>query len=162
MRAREKIKSLGELSVIREAAREAGRQVVFTNGCFDLLHIGHIRYLEAARLLGDLLIVAVNSDASVTAIKGPLRPITGERERCELVAALQCVDFVVSFETADPLPLIEALKPDVLVKGADWPLESIVGGEVVRREGGRVVRIPLVPECSTSGIIQRIVTRFGR
>ncbi|NLI33923.1 MAG: D-glycero-beta-D-manno-heptose 1-phosphate adenylyltransferase [Deltaproteobacteria bacterium] len=161
MRAREKVKSIEELSWIRKDARMDGRQVVFTNGCFDLLHIGHIRYLEAARQLGDLLIVAVNSDASVKRIKGFLRPIMPGRERCELVAALQCVDYVVSFESPDPLPLIEVLAPDVLVKGADWAMEDIVGGDVVQREGGRVVRIPLVPNTSSSGIIREIVDRFG-
>ncbi len=160
MKAREKIKTVEELAEIRWKLAEEGRRVVFTNGCFDLLHIGHIRYLEAARLLGDILVVGVNSDASVMTIKGTLRPVTPGSERLELVAALQCVDFVVPFETPDPLPVIETLLPDVLVKGADWAPEEIVGADVVTRRGGRVVRIPLVPGSSTSAIIRRIVSRF--
>lgn len=160
MRAREKIKTSEELAEICGKAREDNRRVVFTNGCFDLLHIGHVRYLEAARHLGDLLVVGVNSDSSVKEIKGPLRPVTGEGERCEMVAALHCVDYVVSFDTPDPLTLIEVLQPDVLVKGADWAVEEIVGADLVRKRGGRVVRIPLVPESSSTGIIKKIVTRF--
>lgn len=160
MRAREKIRTLEALAEIRRKLGEEGTRVVFTNGCFDLLHIGHIRYLEAARLLGDILMVGVNSDASVMTIKGPLRPITPGSERLELVAALQCVDFVVAFETPDPLLVIEALLPDVLVKGADWAPGEIVGADVVTGSGGRVVRIPLVPGNSTTAIIRRIVSRF--
>jgi D-beta-D-heptose 7-phosphate kinase/D-beta-D-heptose 1-phosphate adenosyltransferase len=160
MKARDKIKTLEELGDIRRKAWEEGRSVVFTNGCFDLLHIGHIRYLEASRLLGDILMVGVNSDGSVMTIKGLLRPVTHESERLELVAALHCVDYVVPFETPDPLSVIETLLPDVLVKGADWAPKDIVGADVVAARGGRVVRIPLVPGISTSAIIDRIVARF--
>ena len=160
MKARDKIKTALEVKAICDAARRQGLQAVFTNGCFDLLHVGHIRYLELARDEGDMLVVGVNSDASVRQIKGPLRPITAELERGELVAALHCVDYVVLFDTPDPLPLIELLQPAVLVKGADWPLDRIVGADVVFRGGGRVVRAPLMPESSTTEIIERIMSRF--
>lgn len=160
MKARDKVKAASELLEILDAARLRGSRIVFTNGCFDLLHVGHVEYLEAARGAGDLLVVAVNSDASVRCIKGPLRPVTPEGERSEVVAALHCVDYVCLFDTPDPLPLIELLRPDVLVKGADWPLEKIVGADTVRRNGGEVVRIPLTPRASTTGIIERIIGRF--
>lgn len=160
MKARDKVKTALEVKEICDTARQRGLQTVFTNGCFDLLHIGHVRYLELARDQGDMLVVGVNSDASVRKIKGPLRPLTPEQERSELVAALHCVDHVVLFDTPDPLPLIELLQPAVLVKGADWPLDRIVGADVVCRAGGRVVRAPLMPEASTTGIIERIMNRF--
>ena len=160
MKAEDKVKTAPELREILDRARRRGLRIVFTNGCFDLLHVGHVRYLEAARGEGDLLVVAVNSDASVGCIKGPLRPVTAERERSELVAALHCVDYVCLFDTPDPLQLIEMLRPDVLVKGADWPLEKIVGADCVRKNGGEVVRIPLIPEASTTSIIEKIIRRF--
>ena len=161
MKARDKVKTALDVKEICDAARQRGLRAVFTNGCFDLLHVGHIRYLELARDEGDLLVVGVNSDASVRKIKGPLRPVTPEQERSELVAALHCVDYVVLFDTPDPLPLIELFRPAVLVKGADWPPDRIVGADVVCGGGGRVVRAPLMPESSTTGIIERIVNRFG-
>lgn len=161
MTARDKIKTAEELGDLCACARERGQRVVFTNGCFDLLHAGHVRYLEEARGLGDLLIVGVNSDDSVRSIKGPLRPIVSEDDRSELVAALQCVSFVVLFGTSDPLPLIELLRPHVLVKGADWAMDKIVGSELVLREGGNVARIPLTPRISTTIIIERIAVRFS-
>ena len=160
MTARDKIRTTEELQAICAAARRQGQRVVFTNGCFDLLHSGHVRYLEEARALGDLLVVGVNSDDSVRRIKGSLRPIVGEEDRSELVAALQCVDYVVLFGTQDPLPLIDVLHPNVLVKGADWALDKIIGAQSVLREGGEVARIPLVPKISTSIIIERITARF--
>ncbi len=160
MTASDKVRSLEELQKVCGAARERRQRVVFTNGCFDLLHIGHVRYLEAARALGNLLVVAVNSDRSVHQIKGPLRPIVGERERCELVAALHCVDYVCLFDTPDPLPVIKALLPDILVKGADWALGQTVGAEEVKQAGGEVVHIPLVSGVSTTKIIERILDRF--
>jgi len=130
---------------------------VFTNGCFDLLHIGHIRYLQSARALGDLLVVAVNSDASVRSLnKGPGRPLTPVAQRIEVLAALTCVDYVVSFDESTPLQIIETLQPDVLVKGGDWPLEQIVGREIVEKRGGTTKNISLTPGVSTSLIIQRI------
>lgn len=159
--AREKIKTASELQTICDSLRQRGGQVVFTNGCFDLLHVGHLRYLEEARSLGDCLIVAVNSDESVRTIKGPLRPLISESNRIELVSSLHCVDYTVLFDTPDPLTLIERLQPDVLVKGADWPLEKIVGADVVLGGGGRVVRIPLVPRISTTTIIETILSRYG-
>lgn len=161
MQARDKILSLEELARVRRQARERRQRLVFTNGCFDLLHIGHVRYLEAARRLGDLLAVAVNSDRSVNLIKGPLRPIVAESERCEVVAALHCVDYVCLFDTPDPLPVINLLLPDILVKGADWALTETVGAEEVMRAGGEVVHIPLTDGASTTGIIERILDRFG-
>jgi D-glycero-beta-D-manno-heptose 1-phosphate adenylyltransferase len=161
MKSAEKIKTLDELQKITDLARSGNRQVVFTNGCFDLLHVGHIRYLEEARSLGDMLIVGVNSDSSIKKIKGPLRPITSEGERIELVVSLSCVDYAVLFDTPDPLPLIEAIRPDILVKGADWPLEKIIGADLVMQGGGRVFRIPLTPHASTTMIIEKILARFG-
>lgn len=156
MQARDKIKTPQETALICEAARQNQLKVVFTNGCFDLLHIGHVRYLEAARELGDILVVGVNTDESVRNIKGPLRPIVPEAERGELVAALHCVDWVCFFASPDPLELITLLQPDILVKGADWSLDKIVGAEEVKRSGGQVMTVPLIPGTSTTKIIERI------
>lgn len=142
-------------------AREVGRlqarggRAVFTNGCFDLLHAGHVRYLQAARDLGEALIVALNSDASVGRIKGPTRPLTPERQRLEVVAALECVTWTCIFGDDTPLRLIRKIGPDVLVKGGDWPVEKIVGREDVESRGGRVLSIPLARGISTSEIIKR-------
>jgi rfaE bifunctional protein nucleotidyltransferase chain/domain len=133
-----------------------GRRIVFTNGCFDLLHPGHIASLEQARTLGDVLIVGLNSDASVRALKGSGRPVFPERERAEILAALECVDAVVIFDALTPRDLIARLLPDVLVKGGDWPNDQIVGREEVEAAGGRVVSIPVVSGYSTSAILQRI------
>jgi D-beta-D-heptose 7-phosphate kinase/D-beta-D-heptose 1-phosphate adenosyltransferase len=138
--------------------RAAGRTVVFTNGVFDLLHIGHLRYLQHARALGDALIVGLNSDRSVRANKGPTRPITPEAERAEVLEALACVDGVVIFDEETPYDLIAALQPDVLVKGADWAEDAIVGRDLVEARGGRVVRVALEPGRSTSAIIDKIRT----
>lgn len=156
MKAGNKIQSLDQMVGIRSDLRSRRSVLVFTNGCFDLLHIGHLRYLEAARELGDFLLVAVNSDASVRAIKGPRRPLVAEQERAELVAGLHCVDAVLLFDSPDPLPVIEQLVPDVLVKGADWPLDRIVGAELVEAHGGRVERIPVVAGHSTTDLIRRL------
>jgi rfaE bifunctional protein nucleotidyltransferase chain/domain len=137
--------------------RAAGRVVVFTNGVFDLLHPGHTRYLADARAQGDVLVVAVNSDRSVRALaKGPGRPVTPEHERAELLAALAAVDAVVVFDEATPQAIVEAIQPDVLVKGADWSADAIVGREVVEARGGRVVRVTLAPGYSTTAILDRI------
>lgn len=133
-----------------------GRRVVFTNGCFDLLHPGHIGSLEQARDLGDALIVGLNSDASVRQLKGAGRPVLPERERAEILAALECVDAVVIFDELTPLEIIARLLPDVLVKGADWPGDQIVGREEVEAAGGRVVSIPVVPGYSTTEILRKI------
>jgi len=140
--------------------RAAGDRVVFTNGVFDLLHRGHAEYLEEARRLGDRLVVGVNGDASVRRLKGPERPIVGQRDRAALVAALACVDLVVVFDEDTPLSLIEAVAPDVLVKGADWAEDAIVGGDFVKARGGRVVRVALREGLSTRTLVQRI--REGR
>jgi rfaE bifunctional protein nucleotidyltransferase chain/domain len=132
------------------------RRIVFTNGCFDLLHPGHIGSLEQARELGDALIVGLNSDASVRELKGPGRPVLPERERAEILAALECVDAVVIFDEPTPREVITRLLPDVLVKGGDWPGDQIVGREEVEASGGRVVLIPVVPGYSTTGILRKI------
>jgi len=160
-KATDKIKKAGELQILCRSAQREERGVVFTNGCFDLLHVGHLRYLEAARNEGDILIVGVNTDASVHRIKGPLRPVIEEAERSELVAALHCVDYVVLFDTPDPLPLILLLQPDVLVKGADWPMDKIIGADEVLGRGGRVARIPPAQDRSTTSLIEKILARFG-
>jgi rfaE bifunctional protein nucleotidyltransferase chain/domain len=136
--------------------RAAGKTIVFTNGVFDLLHVGHLRYLQQARTLGDALIVGLNSDRSVRANKGPQRPITPEEERAEVLEALSCVDGVVFFDEETPHDLIAAIQPDVLVKGADWGEDAIVGRDIVEARGGRVVRVALEPGQSTSAIIGKI------
>ena len=139
------------------ALKKGGKKIVFTNGCFDLIHIGHVRYLEAARAEGDVLVVGVNSDSSVRQIKGPGRPIVPEDQRAEVLAALACVDFVTLFDEPDPLVTIRLVMPDVLVKGADWEEDAIVGRDVVEAMGGRVIRIPLTESASTSRIIDKIL-----
>ena len=136
--------------------RAAGKQIVFTNGVFDLVHIGHVRYLQHARGLGNALIVGVNSDRSVRANKGPGRPITPAAERAEVLEALECVDGVVVFDEETPHDLIAALQPDVLVKGDDWAGPAIVGRDIVEGRGGRVVRVPIEPGHSTSAILRKI------
>jgi len=151
-----KVLTLEKAVTLVEHLRHDGRIVVFTNGVFDLLHPGHIRYLQDARNEGDALIVGVNSDRSVTAIKGPSRPITPERERAEVLAALACVTAVVLFDEDDPQRIIQRLQPDVLVKGADWAADRIIGRDAVEARGGRVVRIPLAEGYSTSDIIRKI------
>ncbi len=144
-----------ELAALRAGWREGGLRVVFTNGCFDLLHAGHVRYLNQARSLGDILVVGLNSDASVRRLKGPGRPVTPEAERGEILAALSAVDAVAVFGEDTPLSLLRVALPDVLVKGGDWALEAIVGRELVESRGGRVVTIPVVPGRSTSGLLHR-------
>jgi D-beta-D-heptose 7-phosphate kinase/D-beta-D-heptose 1-phosphate adenosyltransferase len=143
-----------------EALRCAGRRVVFTNGCFDILHAGHVRYLQAARACGDCLVVGLNSDRSVAAIKGPRRPIVTQEQRAAVLAALACVDFVTLFDRPEPGDLIAAIRPEVLVKGADWEEIQIVGAAEVKAAGGEVVRIALEAGISTSAIIDRIVQRY--
>jgi D-beta-D-heptose 7-phosphate kinase/D-beta-D-heptose 1-phosphate adenosyltransferase len=145
-----------------EAQRASGRTVVFTNGVFDLVHPGHVTYLAAARAEGDVLIVAVNSDRSVRANKGPSRPILPEHERAELLGALDVVDAVVIFDDETPAAIVAALQPDVLVKGADWAHDAIVGRDTVEARGGRVVRIDVVPGYSTSRIVARMQETEGR
>ncbi len=136
--------------------RDDGLTVVFTNGCFDLIHTGHTSYLRQARELGDLLVVGINTDESVTSLKGPGRPILNQAERVEILLSLRWVDAVVPFSEPTPIDLIKAVNPHILVKGGDWPVEKIVGNEFVEANGGRVFSLPFVPGVSTSGIIQRI------
>lgn len=144
----------------RERLRQERRRVVFTNGCFDLLHPGHVRYLEEARALGDALIVALNSDRSVRELKGDKRPILAEAERAEVMGALRCVDYVLVFDEPTPQRVIATLLPDVLVKGGDWSIDTIVGREEVEAAGGKVLSLPFVDGVSTSEVIERIVSRF--
>jgi D-beta-D-heptose 7-phosphate kinase/D-beta-D-heptose 1-phosphate adenosyltransferase len=151
-----RVLSLDDAAGLAARLRAGGKAVVFTNGVFDLLHPGHVRYLSEARRLGDALIVGVNSDRSVRAIKGPKRPITPEAERAEVLAALACVDAVVVFDEDTPHAIISRLLPDILVKGADWAADHIVGRDIVEARGGRVVRIPLAPGYSTTAILSRI------
>lgn len=153
---------LGKVQGWAELEKELGKirkskKVVFTNGCFDLLHVGHVKYLQAARALGDYLVVALNSDASVKKLKGETRPLQSEADRSEIMAALGCVDFVTVFGEDTPELLIKQLKPDVLVKGGDWKVENIVGGSFVQSYGGTVRSLPFIPGRSTSKIVERIL-----
>jgi D-beta-D-heptose 7-phosphate kinase/D-beta-D-heptose 1-phosphate adenosyltransferase len=151
-----KTPDLEELIRRREALRSEGRTVVFTNGCFDLLHPGHVRYLAEAQSLGDVLVVALNSDRSVRLLKGEGRPILNELERAQVVAALQAVDFVIIFDEETPRELVAKLLPDVLVKGGDWSLDEIIGRDEVEAAGGKVLSLPYVEGSSTTDIIERI------
>jgi rfaE bifunctional protein nucleotidyltransferase chain/domain len=152
-----KIMTRAQLLPVLAQARAQQQRIVFTNGCFDLMHVGHVRYLQAAKALGHLLVVGVNSDASVRGLdKGADRPIVPEAQRAEVLAALGCVDYVVLFAEPDPEQLIAALQPDVLVKGGDWAIDKIVGRATVEARGGLVTTIPLVPGLSTTALLQRI------
>ncbi len=151
-----KVKNIDELKALADDARARGKTVVFTNGCFDLVHRGHLHVLREAKACGDILIVAVNSDRSVKTIKGPARPIFSQAERVELIAALEMVDYVVLFDQPDPYHLIASLRPNVLAKGGDWTSEKIVGADIVERDGGRVAVIPYLKGYSTTEIIERI------
>jgi D-beta-D-heptose 7-phosphate kinase/D-beta-D-heptose 1-phosphate adenosyltransferase len=159
---REKIKKRDDLQRIVEDFKTQGKRIVFTNGCFDLLHIGHIRYLEEARSLGDVLVVGVNSDRSVRTLKGPQRPILSEEERAEILSGLECVNYVIIFDEPTPLELISLLQPHILVKGGDWTKDSTVGKEVVERSGGEVVILPFVEGSSTSNLIETILRRYEK
>lgn len=154
--SREKILSIEALAAERADLRRRGRTIVFTNGCFDLLHPGHVRYLEQARALGDVLVVALNSDRAVRQLKGPSRPILLEDERAEVMAALASVTFVTVFDDVSPLDTITAILPDVLVKGGDWGVDAIIGRDVVEAAGGQVLSLPFVDGVSTSDIVSRI------
>ncbi len=160
--ADQKIKTLEEVAAIRETLRKQRRKLVFTNGCFDLLHVGHVRYLNQARSLGDALVVALNSDTSVRNLKGRSRPVIPAGERAEILAALACVDYVFLFDDPTPRRIIDILVPDILVKGADWEISEIVGRETVEKAGGEVRNLPLSPGASSSSIIQTVLERFGR
>jgi rfaE bifunctional protein nucleotidyltransferase chain/domain len=148
--------SRAEAAALAERLRAGSRTVVFTNGVFDLLHPGHVRYLEVARALGDALIVGLNGDASVRRNKGPERPITPQAERAEILLALSAVDAVVIFDEDTPAEIIAAIQPDVLVKGADWAADAIVGRDIVEARNGRVVRVPLEQGYSTTSIVERV------
>jgi len=155
-----KVFKLQDLIKIVHDLRKSGKKIVFTNGCFDILHVGHVRYLVAARSQGHALVVGLNSDRSVRSIKPENRPIVNQNQRAEVLAGLECVDYITVFNEPDPLKIIKELKPDVLVKGADWIEKEIIGADIVKANGGKVVRVPVVPEISTSRIIQRIVNRY--
>ena len=141
--------------------RENGKIIAFTNGCFDILHVGHVRYLKEAKSTADVLVLGLNSDASVREIKGEKRPLVGEDERAEVLAALECVDFITIFSEPTPLALINLIKPDILIKGGDWPEEKIVGRDEVRKWGGRVVVIAEVKGKSTTNIVDKIIEVYG-
>ena len=159
---REKIRKREDLARIIQDLKAKGKRIIFTNGCFDLLHIGHVRYLEEAKSLGDILVVGVNSDASVRGLKGSSRPILPEEERAEILSGLGCVDYVTIFDESTPLNLISLLLPHVLVKGGDWTKESTVGWETVERTGGEVVILSFVEGSSSSQIIDTILKRFQK
>jgi rfaE bifunctional protein nucleotidyltransferase chain/domain len=159
MDALDKIVTLEDLVTRLNRVRKSGQKIVFTNGCFDILHVGHVRYLAEARSQGDMLIVGLNSDGSMRTIKGDKRPIVRQDHRAEILASLACVDFVVIFEEPDPLRLIQTLKPDVLVKGEDWAADAIIGAGDVKSRGGKIVRISFAEETSTTAIIETILQR---
>jgi rfaE bifunctional protein nucleotidyltransferase chain/domain len=158
---KDKIVSTDQMIGVRERLRATGARLVFTNGVFDLLHVGHVRYLAAARALGDALVVAINSDRSVRELKGPDRPVFAEAERAEILAALRNVDYVVIFDDISPRSLIKKLLPDVLVKGGDYQLDEIHGREEVEAAGGRVVSLPFVPGASTTSLLERMKQGHG-
>jgi len=155
-----KIISRPQIAGLMKNLKKKGRKIVFTNGCFDLLHVGHVRYLKEARGQGDCLVIGLNSDQSMRQIKDPARPLISEDQRAEVLAALECVDYIVLFDEADPFKLIEEIRPDVLVKGADWSMDKIIGADLVTSYGGKVHRVDLVSLISTSEIIQRILARY--
>jgi D-glycero-beta-D-manno-heptose 1-phosphate adenylyltransferase len=157
-----KIKTAQELRPLLEILRSTGKKIVFTNGCFDLIHTGHTRYLAKAKTFGDILVVAVNSDSSVRVIKGEKRPINSEADRMETLAAIESVDFIPLFHEPDPYRIISELQPDVLVKGGDWPIEKIIGRDIVEKRGGQVISVGYIEGASTTGIIERILKVYGR
>ena len=157
-----KIYSREKLKKIIDRLRKEGKKIVFTNGCFDILHVGHTRYLEEAKKQGDVLVLGLNSDDSVRSLKGEKRPVIPENERADVVSALESVDFVTIFPELTPLELIEYLKPDVLVKGGDWKEEQVVGRKSVEKWGGRVIIIPEIKGSSTTNVIEKIIEVYGK
>ena len=151
-----------KLAPVLHNLQKQGQKIVFTNGVFDLLHLGHVTYLDQSRQQGDLLVVGLNSDASVRRIKGPLKPLLGVQERAEMLLALSCVDYTTFFEEDDPYNIIQILRPDVLVKGGDWSIDKIIGGDLVQSWGGKVMNIPVVEGRSTTNLIQMVRERFGK
>lgn len=156
----EKLHTLTSLSHVLQKLQSQEKKVVFTNGCFDLIHTGHTRYLRAARDLGDCLVIAVNSDASVRALKGEKRPLIPVEERMEVLAGFYFVDYVLPFEELDPYQVIQQLGPDILVKGGDWPLEKVIGKDIVEARGGKVLTIPEIPGASTTSIVELVLSRY--
>ncbi|MCC6545032.1 MAG: D-glycero-beta-D-manno-heptose 1-phosphate adenylyltransferase [Nitrospirae bacterium] len=155
------ILNISELSSRVKSLKQAGKRIVFTNGCFDIIHVGHVRYLKEARGLGDVLVVGLNSDESVRSIKGNNRPIVPQGERAEVLSSLRAVDFVVVFDEPDPYNVIAELKPDILVKGGDWRIEDIIGRDVVESCGGKVCTIPFIEGASSSRIIEDIINKYN-
>ena len=152
---------ISQLSSIVNSLKQAGKRIVFTNGCFDIIHVGHVRYLKEARSLGDVLVVGLNSDESVRAIKGMNRPIVPQGERAEVISSLRDVDYVVIFNEPDPYNTIAALRPDILVKGGDWSIENIIGRDIVESYGGKVCSIPFIEGASSTNIIESIIKKYG-
>jgi rfaE bifunctional protein nucleotidyltransferase chain/domain len=143
-----------------KALQQQGKKIVFTNGCFDILHAGHVDIFQQARNLGDALVVAVNSDISIKKIKGEKRPVVPQAQRMQVLAALEAIDYVVIFDEENPFKIIKEIQPDILVKGGDWPVETIVGREIVEKKGGKVLSIPLMEGISTTNIIEEVKKRF--
>ncbi len=158
----EKIKTLSEIKQIVGLLKSQNKKIVFTNGCFDILHAGHVKYLQEAKSLGNVLILGLNTDWSVCANKGPLRPLVGEDDRAEVLAALSCVDYIIMFDEFTPENLIEAIIPNILVKGGDYQIDDIKGRECVEANNGRVVSIPFIQDKSTTNLIKLIIERYGR
>jgi D-beta-D-heptose 7-phosphate kinase/D-beta-D-heptose 1-phosphate adenosyltransferase len=156
----DKIKTLNELKEIVSDLKTQGKKIVFTNGCFDLLHIGHVKYLQQAKTYGDILIVAINSDESIKAIKGNTRPLMPQEDRAQILAALTCIDYIIIFDETDPVRLISELIPDVLIKGGDYQLNEIKGREIVISSGGKVLTIPEIEGKSTTKLIQNIIEKY--
>jgi D-beta-D-heptose 7-phosphate kinase/D-beta-D-heptose 1-phosphate adenosyltransferase len=152
----DKIKTQGQLKEILRSLKKEGKRVAFTNGCFDIVHCGHIKYLEDAKRLADILVVGLNSDASIRRIKGNGRPINKQSDRAKILAALSCVDYVAIFGEDTPLKLIKSVRPDVLIKGADWRIKKIAGADFVRSYGAKALTVPYLKGYSTTGLIERI------
>ncbi len=155
-----KLKPLGIIKNEIKALQQQGKKIVFTNGCFDILHAGHVDIFQQARNLGDALVVAVNSDISIKKIKGEKRPVVPQVQRMQVLAALEAIDYVVIFDEENPFKIIKEIQPDILVKGGDWPVETIVGRELVEKKGGKVLSIPLMEGISTTNIIEEVKKRF--
>ena len=155
-----KLKTLGIIKNEIQPLQQQGKKIVFTNGCFDILHAGHVDIFQQARNMGDALVVAVNSDISIKKIKGEKRPVVPQAQRMQVLAALEAIDYVVIFEEENPLKIIKELQPDILVKGGDWPIETIVGREIVEKKGGKVISVPLMEGISTTNIIEEVKKRF--
>lgn len=160
MNSSSKIISVTALKRHLRRERQSGKTIAFTNGCFDILHSGHVVYLEAAKRTNRVLIIGLNNDRSVRRLKGPTRPINPEASRARVLAALTCVDYVILFAEDTPYELIKAVKPDILIKGGDWKPEHVIGADVVKANGGKVEIISYVPDCSTTGIITKIQKRY--